>query len=477
MALSERNAAILAERGLDAELLAKLGVADSGKPGFDVAIPYFVGGKIVNAKHRTIAGEKRFVQEAGAQKQFWNRDVISDPTLAQEPLIITEGEFDAIAAIQCGFARTVSVPDGAPAREIGDKETAKYGFLDSAPAALADVETIILATDGDEPGANLLHDLSLRLGRHRCKWVKYPKGCKDLNDALRLYGARGVTETIARALPYPIPGLYRMHELPPLPDRKAHRIGIPVLDDHYRLRPGDLTVVTGIPSMGKTSFVNDVCCRMAERWGWPTAFASFEQPPQTDHRRSLRSWFNRKRVVDQTQEEIAKADAWIDRMFGFIVPSDDDEVTLAWCLERCSSAIKRYGVKIVVVDPYNEMDHVRPPDMTLTEYTGFAIKSFKRLAKKHNVHVIIVAHPAKQRKLESGEYGIPSLYDISDSAHWYNKPDVGIVVHRGKDGDVIRIAKSRDHLEIGAPGDVPVLFNSHSCRYDATDTSEDLRAA
>lgn len=473
MALSERHLKILTEeRGLDAELLVRLGVDESDRLGSDcVVIPFFENGSVVNRKYRTIAGEKRFSQDAGARKVFWNVDVIADPTLAKEPLIITEGEFDAMAAIQAGFPRAVSVPDGAPAERIGDNpDSAKYSFLDNAPQALADVHEIVLAVDGDGPGTNLLHDLALRLGKARCKWVKYPKGCKDLNDALRTYGQRGVIQTLGRAQWYAVPGVYRMSELPPLPEKRAYRIGLPVLDDHYRLRLGDLTVITGIPGHGKSTFINEICCQMAAGHDWPAMFASFEQPPQTDHRRNLRTWFNRKRVVYQSPEELDAADAWIERMFSFVSPSEDDDATLEWLLERCSTAIIRHGAKIIVIDPWNEIEHVRPPDMSMTEYTGFAIKQFRRLARKHLVHVIVAAHPTKQKKLDNGDFAIPTLYDIADSAHWYNKSEVGIVVHRSSTGTIVRVAKSKFHDEIGRPGDVPVAFNPETGRYEIADT-------
>ncbi len=477
MALSERHQAILEARGLDAEQLAKHGVESSDKLGTDcVVIPFVEAGRIVNRKYRTIAGEKRFAQDAGARKVFWNVDVLSDATLADQPLIITEGEFDAIAAIQAGFVRTVSVPDGAPAEELGEGATAKYSYLDNAPLALASVKEIILATDGDGPGTNLLHDLALRLGKARCKWIKYPQKCKDLNDALRLYGAKGVSAALATAQWVKVDGLYRMGELPPLPERKSHRMDMPVLDDHYRLRLGDMTVITGIPSHGKSSFINEVCGRMATKWNWPAVFGSFEQEPQTDHRRALRTWFNRKREFEQTDDEKHEADVWIDRMFSFIVPSEDDDITLDWVLERCSAGVVRNGAKIVVIDPWNEMDHIRPPDMTITEYTGFAIKQFRKFARKHLIHLIVAAHPTKQRKLESGDYAMPTLYDISDSAHWYNKADVGIVVHRTMEGTTIRVAKSRYHELIGEPGDVKVAFNKLTGRYEIADTANSLAA-
>lgn len=113
------------------------------------------------------------------------------------------------------------------------------------------------------------------------------------------------------------------------------------------------------------------------------------------------------------------------------------------------------------------MDHMRPKDMSLTEYTGYAIKRFKAFARQHNIHLIVAAHPAKMKRNTDGGYDIPSLYDISDSAHWYNKADVGIVVHRISETEsLIRVAKSRYHDIIGVPGEIDCMFNKAFNRFE-----------
>lgn len=462
--LKREHAELLESRGVSLELLSRLGV-ESGD-GDWIKIPYVADGKVVNIKHRTIAGQKQFRQEKDARKCFWNLDILKDETLKDMPLIITEGEFDAMIAMECGFVRVISVPDGAPAEAIGDKETQKYTYLDDAGALLENVKEIILATDGDGPGINLMNDLALRLGKARCKWVRYPKGCKDLNEAWSRYGEKGVHQTIAKAAWCKVDGVYRMNELPPVVEPPVFEIGMPGLSEHYKIRPGDLTIVTGIPGHGKSSFLNDVACHMVSRHGWNVCFASFEQEPQTDHRRNLRTWHGRKWVKDMSQDELKKADQWIEANFSFICPDDDDQVSLNWVLERAAAAVLRYGAKMIIIDPWNEMDHVRPKDVTLTEYTGFAIKAFRLFAKKYKVHVVVAAHPAKQQKKPDGTYPIPTLYDISDSQHWYNKATVGIVVHREKEKTIIRIAKSKYHNVIGKPGDLEVSFDLRTNRYD-----------
>lgn len=471
MSITEQAALILENRGLNLDLLDELGIEScparlASSHAEWIKIPYLRGERTVNHKYRAIGGEKAFVQDKDVEPIFWNMNCLTDETLKDEPLVICEGEMDAISAIQAGYPRVVSVPNGAPAQVTEKENSARYRFLDGTPG-LSEAREIILATDDDEPGLCLRKDLELRLGARRCKFIRYPKTCKDLNDALRLYGIAGVKKSIETAMWTRIDGVYKMGELPPLPAAKAHDSGIAGLAQHYKLRLGDFVVVTGIPSSGKSAFVNDVACRMVHNHGWPIAFASFEQTPQRDHRRALRTWFNGKYEAYQTAQEIEDADKWIDHNFVFIVPNEDDDVTLDWLKDKMETAVLRYGVKMIVVDPFNEMDHARARDETVTEYVGWAIKQFKKFAKKYLVHFVLVAHPSKQRKDDTGKVPIPTLYDISDSAHFFNKSDVGIVIHR-LDAIVtlVRIAKSRYHTEIGVPGDLSLKFEPMSAQYD-----------
>jgi twinkle protein len=453
-------ATFLKERGLDPEIAFKYGwSASNGR----IEIPYIRDGEIANRKYRGLK-DKTFSQDGGTQF-FWNVDILKDETLSGEPLIITEGEFDALAAIQAGFPRVMSVPNGAPA----ERDVAKLAYLEPVENTLKKIPEIILATDSDEPGANLLHDISIRLGKPRCKWLKYPQGCKDLNDALKLYGVKGVQETIRRAKWVEVNGVYTMDELPPVPYAKPYHIGISGFEKHMRLRMGDFSVVTGVPGSGKTTFINDVMSRMVSYHGCKFAVASFEQNPQADHKRNLRTWFAGKFEKNMSDEEKAKADEWINKNFVFIVPAEDDEVNLEWVLERAAVSVLRFGANVVVIDPWNEMDHIRPNGMSLTEYVGTAIRQFRKFAKKYAVHVMVIAHPAKLSRNKDGSYPIPTLYDISDSAHWYNKADLGIVVHRDEEGDFIHIVKSRYHTEIGEPGVIDVKFSREDGRYTVVD--------
>lgn len=452
MSLSQRHIELLENRGINPEIAERLGWHSSSDNPIYLAIPYFQGGNPVGTKYRTLEGEKRFHQDKGSAQIFYNWDALRDDST--ESLVIVEGEMDCVVALQCGFL-AVSVPNGAPATEVKDGDT-KYAYLADLPPG----REVILAVDGDGPGANLLHDLSIRIGQHRCKWVKYPEGCKDLNDVFMAQGSAGVVECLQKAKWTRIDGIYRMSELPEQPEMEAHPCPVEGLGKLYSLRQGDLTVFTGIPGHGKTTLLNHIVGSMVMRYRWDVAVASFEQNTKNDHRRALRSFYHSKMVMHMSEEEKDQADGWVEKYFTFIKPSLDDEANLKWVLDKVEAAILRHGCKLVVIDPWNEMDHDRPPGMSMTEYSGFAIKQFKRLAQKYLVHIIVVAHPAKMQRLKDGTYPMPSLYDISDSAHWYNKPDLGIVIHRQEDGCMLfNVQKCRYIGTIGTIGEVKLRYD------------------
>jgi twinkle protein len=339
---------------------------------------------------------------------------------------------------------------------------------------------IIIAADGDEAGAVLLQDLSVRLGRGRCKFLTYPLSkkfrgrtrCKDLGEVLEDYGVGGVVKTIERAQWVAVPGVYRLSQLPPRPNPLVYDIGMEHLRNSIRLRMGDFSVWTGIPSHGKTTLVNDIVNRVVQEYSTDTepvvvTHASFEQQPQIDHRRNLRWWLHKKHPTKQTSAEIENADWWIDEHFRFVVPSEDEDVTLEWLLEQAATSVTRDNAKILAVDPWNEMDHTRLPGESVTDYTGRAIKAFRRLARNMAIHLAVVAHPTKMQQKMDGSFPMPTLYSVSDSAHWYNKADVGTVVHRHGNKTTIWVQKTRYEDEIGRSNvRYDAIYHHGERRYD-----------
>lgn len=495
--LSMRLTAEATARGLDPQRLAdKFGVhSDTGGGGEVLVIPFFRGGELKNRKRRTTlepgqGGGKQWQdsQDKGATRMLYNEDALRRSELRGQPVIITEGEPDLWALDLAGYERIVGWPDGAPEVSIPvDADSPKYKPLqDAVDQGLFGSENmggtnvpIIIAADGDPAGAVLLQDLSVRLGRARCKFLTYPLSkrdrgrarCKDLGEVLEDYGPSGVVKTIERAAWVAEPGVYRMSELPPRAKPLVYEIGMPLIDDSYRMRRGDWTVVTGIPSFGKTTLVTDMVSRVIEGYSTDSdpvvvTAASFEQEPQVDFRRNLTWWLNKKHPAKQGAAELEWADHWIDRHWRFLVPKEDDDIDVDWVLAKLATAVVRENSSIVIVDPWNEMDHLRHPGESVTDYTGRAIKAFRRFARAMNVHLIVVAHPTKMQPRADGSYPIPTLYSISDSAHWFNKCDAGIIVHQEDGKSVLWVQKTRYHDEIGIPRMYDALYHAGERRFE-----------
>lgn len=479
MEITPKGLEYLENRGLDTEVAANLGVYTSKHLGTEViAFPYLKEGKVVNHKYKNYLntdGVPPWSQDKGGEKVVWNRSILEDQSLIDEPLIITEGEWDCIAAVQSGFVKAISVPDGAPSKHIEpdrDGVSNKYSYLRDMLPLIEECREIILCTDADTNGQVLRDDLAVRLGKARCKFVSYPQGCKDLNDALTKYGERGVKETIKRAKWYPVEGVFTFSELPEIDERPVYNLGMGSFDYNYKLRRGDFTVVTGVPSSGKSTFLNHMMCKLVQNHGMRVCFASFEQAPQTDHLRALRKWWfweYKKKVAPTHPKYIEDKDAsefnlWLDTHFCVIYPSWDDTVDMNWLIERMTASVVQRDVDVIIIDPFNEMEHNTEGE-SMTIYIGWFIKTLKRFAAKHNVHVIVVAHPRKINKDKDGNVEVPTLYDIEQSAMWYNKADLGVIIHRNNSITAARVAKSRYEDVIGKRGQVLYTYDEETAHF------------
>lgn len=413
-----------------------------------VSFPYYLDGKLVNRKYRCIS-EKAHEMDKGGKLCLWNAEVLS----SGGEVIITEGEFDALAAMAAGYFRVVSVPNGAPPKK-GDPFTGtQYEFMWQSEEALAKCERFIIATDGDGPGQIMASDLAAILGPEKCRIVAYPDGCKDLNEVLIKHGAAGVVRCVDDARPYPVAGLYRMSDFADMQSLPEMTTGIECLDPLMRIVLGSLTVFSGYSNMGKSTVLNTILASAIAR-GVNICLASFETAPKPILRNELARAligcsfddFGAHPLRQQAYETIEKQVTIISNSV-----DDDAEITLEQYLELVRISVIRDGCKIVVLDPWNEIEHKRARDETETDYIGRAIRALKRFARRYSVSLWVVAHPTKPMKLKDGTVPVPSLYDISGSANWSNKADYGLIYHRpdkSKNEGTLSVVKVR----MGFPG-------------------------
>lgn len=416
-----------------------------------LAVPYVERGRTVNHKYR-LTSEKRHRMDPDAPLVLWNHDCLLEET--DQPLVICEGEWDAMTALQLGW-RAVSVPNGAPSEAADDPANAKrYEFLWRARDLINRVPKIILATDDDPAGRALRTDLIALLGADKCSFVEYPFPAKDLNEVLQDCGADAVHKALREAKPVPVRGLYKLGDFPSPGPTPCIPLGVPVLGELLPIVPGTLTILTGYAGQGKTSLTMSVVASLLSR-NIPVTLGTFETMPRPILEDRLRAavlgvpqntlhLVGRERI-DHADAKLASGLNIISQMVG-----EDDEMSLEDVLELARVSVSRDGCKVLILDPWNEIEHKRRRDESETEYANRSIRAIKHFMRVHNVAVWIVAHPAKPDGGNT-KLGTPGLYHISGSAAWANKADYGVVYTRpDKTTSIARIHVTK--VRMGLPG-------------------------
>lgn len=474
-ALPDAVSAWFAGRGISPEVIRRnqLGAAKVYFPQVEeergcIAFPYLRGSEVVNVKYRT--RDKLFRMESGCERILYGLNDIEETT------IWVEGEVDKLSLEVVGLKNCVSVPDGAPAVTARNYE-AKFEFM-SAPE-LERVKTHIIAVDSDDPGVKLRDELVRRLGPEKCLLVKWPDGCKDANDVLVQFGTDIVADCIKAAMPLPIVGAYGIEdyeqELRMLYERGTPRgvgTGWRSVDEFYTVRCSETSVITGIPNAGKSEWLDALLINLADKQGWAFGVYSPENWPVPEHIKKLAEKRIGKPFDPGINERMSLAEwdiaqSWLAQHFIFIEPADP---TFDAVLDVARQLVLRKGIRGVVIDPWGELEHSRPPHVQETEYISQCLSKVRRFSRSHGVHCWIVAHPTKLHKEKDGDYPVPTPYDISGSSSWRNKADNCLTVWRDLDPQKrsqqveIHVQKIR-HKIVGHLGMATLLYDRVTGRY------------
>lgn len=467
--LIEPHLAWLKARGFTDETIAKFNLhTHSDGKGQWLRVPYVENGVTMNHKWRkTSAKHHRMDQDAPLL--LFNHEALVAAALSRSKLTITEGEWDLLAADQSGWTATVSVPNGAPQFETADVfDASRYEWATRHKADLDLVDRFVLATDNDEAGRILAADLARLLGPERCMFVEYPEGCKDLNEVLIGHGEGAVFDCLMNAKPYPVVGLYKISDFPDPPPFRATSIGIEGLEDLWPVVPGTFSIVTGWPGHGKSTAVLAAASALMVQ-GMPLAIGSFETMVKPVLQRRLRAGVYRCDEQDHRAKVRGHADDVLEEKLNIISNlhvDDDTELTIERIIENAIVAVIRDGIRLLIIDPWNEVEHQRNRDESETEYVGRAIRLLKRFARDYQCAVWVVAHPRKP----SGDGALrrPSLLDLAGSANFANKADYGVIFHReSMDNDNVEASVVKKRMGLpGAMGSVKLIWNHATSGYE-----------
>lgn len=234
---------------------------------------------------------------------------------------------------------------------------------------------------------------------------------------------------------------------------KGETTGFPKLNPHYRVPKGLLTITTGMPGSGKSTFLDNVMVNLAALRDWRFAVFSPETAPTTRHMRRMASLLLGAPVGPHTKfTDLDKAKAFLSEHFEWI--NSTESVTVAEIVRRAEIIHRRRPIHGLLIDPWNEVEHARDRNVREDEYISAELTRLRRFARRSGAHVWVIAHPTKLHKRQDGDYDPPTPYDISGGAQWRNKADFALCVHRRLTGGptkvIVQKVRFADHGELGA---------------------------
>jgi len=415
--------------------------------GDSLVFPYIWQRKTVNRKTRSHP-KKHFRNDKDTLRTLFNADAIK----AGEPLHLTEGEIDAMSMHEAGFPCSVSTRDG---------NQDKLEAFTTHSEILAQVPLFYLCGDMDDAGKIWLENISRRLGKHKCRIVRWPEGRKDASDTLRMsaglspeeYEQVSIPACVAAATRFPMEGVRDV--TPEVVEEAFNRpippvltVGVNSIDEHLRFpSEGKVIVVTGVPTHGKTTLLRFIAVRTIQsyerRWLALIQESEFYEYVVECTKIFTEKPFGAISKADRRRAGIAFADGKL-RVLQF--DGENNPATLDAIMERAKFSVLQDGTTDLMIDPVNEIDH-QTDDMISSERIGRMLQRFGAFAREYRCNVWIVVHPAKPQGYNRNDKKPPTGYDCAGSAHWANKCDLGFTVWRengGNTNDVeLHVWKSR----------------------------------
>ena len=437
--LSDKAIQWFEARGISQKTLVKMKITEgvefmpqTGKNENTIQFNYFINNELINIKYRD--GRKNFKLVRGAEKVFYN----IDRTIGHEYVVIVEGEMDALSFIESGIDSVVSVPNGATINNVN------LDYLDACIDYFESKEKIILAVDQDEAGLALKQELIRRLGAEKCFTIDFGSH-KDANEFLISNGCSMLHSIIDKAKPVPIENVVTLKDVNEELEefiyegfKPGYQIGLNNFDSIFSTYTGQFITVTGVPSSGKSDFVDRMVVGYNLKYGWKTAFASPENKPTFLHVHKL----IRKIGGWMPSEKDIGTDRWnniittVNDNFYFI---ENERYDLDEVLKKGAELVKRKGIKCLVIDPYNKVKMQGASNMSIPDATMEYLTRVEAFAKKYDVLVIIVAHPTKMHKKEDGTIDEPTMYSIKGGGEWYDASYHGLLVHRDYNKKTVKV--------------------------------------
>ena len=415
-------------------------------------------------KTKKSEGPKMWFEKGTNVNTLFNMDKIN----ISEPLLITEGEFDCLSAIESGFKNAVSIPSGV--NGTNEWITSNWTFIEQ-------FEEIIIWFDNDEAGIKGAREVFNRLPNNSVKIVRCEVS-NDINELLHKYGKLAVLKQIEKASTPVLEGVATLDMIEDFDVHEAETVktGIDYIDETLiGMVFGSLNILSGRNGSGKSTILNQIYIAEAIKQGYKTFLFSGELVGGNVKYWLLQTLANEdqfaeytakdchkyKKVTIQAKEKIINDIK--DRFFLY----DSDDYRIEAIIEKMTILAKRYGVRVFVIDNLMTIESSLKDKY---EAETDIVKKLKNFAKKYNALVHLVAHPRKSMNDEIEKD------DVAGSANITNLADYVTTISRAKDDEVeydaiLKILKNR---HTGVNVGKKLMFSIERKRFYSAETEKEL---
>ncbi len=466
----------LKDRGITQEVIDNNKVKSS-RDGRGVVFAYYKNSKVINYKTRAI-DSKKFFQAKEAQPIMYNYDRIKDTA----SVFICEGEMDSLSWEVAGIDFHTSVSQGAP--NVGDKNIdKKLECLNTCSEAFENKKSIYIAVDNDENGRFLQKELVRRFGAERCLLVDFSP-FKDANEVLVQEGVEGLQKRAKNASRPKIDGIFTVDDITESMldgyrngQERGSSTYIEEVDRAWTWRAGEVNIWTGYQNEGKSLFLNQLATIKASVDGWKFGVFSPENMPMNDFFNDIIEMYIGKSCDPyyeknyMSEAEYRQGMDFVKKHFNVIYPKKN--FTLETIFEKAKYLIKTQGIRALIIDPYNTVQHKMNRGEREDLYISRFMSELKRFAVDNNISIHLVAHQVTPQKNDDGRYPKPDVNRIKGGGTFADKADNVLFVwrpDRAIDFSSRKVTfgsqKIKKQKLVGYPQDIETIsFDIKSSRY------------
>jgi len=388
-----------------------------------------------------------------------------------KPLVITEGQPDAMAVWQSGYKNVVSVPMGANNFKWVDYN---WDWLQGIP------EFIVWADNDDGEGMAMANNIKMKLTNVK---IIQSENRKDANEVLFYDGVEKVVQLIQDAINLKPKGLVDLSEVSYKSESEKQYSGIETGFYEYDSyvedwKLGEITVILGRNGEGKTTFISQIMAHLLEK-KVKTFLYSGEMSEM-----KIQEWLYRQIVganenylisvkgkyktkLVPKPEVLIKIKQWHKNTL-YLYDRNEKEVLgdLDKFFEVMKVASKRFGVKLFVID--NLMAILEENADSLYSDQANFVQRCRFFVNDYDAHIVLLTHPNKEKKeIKKGSVANLEKTDISGSYNISNKADNIIAVERlwDDDRDCDAVITSLKDRTVGQRKQIKYWFDMKTLRF------------